>query len=217
MKGRLSKRKKLISLIAFLILLVVALFLYHHKHSVQTAPPGIKNVVTHTSSNPSEKPINSFNYVSTATGDEPKYISLPTIHESGYIEKVGIDQYHQVASPDNVNLAGWYVNSLTPGQDGLSIIDGHVDGKTGPGIFLRLSELKIGDNFEVDLANGKKLTYNVEQITSVKAANVPNVLFAKSPNIKSQLNLITCYGTFNYSSDQYDQRTIVVSELVSQS
>jgi hypothetical protein len=42
---------------------------------------------------------------------------------------------------------------------------------------------------------------------------VPAVLFAHDPSIDSQLNLITCYGKFNYQSGQYDERSIVVSKL----
>jgi sortase (surface protein transpeptidase) len=173
------------------------------------------HVVTHSSDNPSEAPVTKA-YVSTAVGDEPKYLRLPSINAGGYIIKVGIDQNSQVASPGNVNFAGWYVNSLKPGQLGLSIIDGHVDGKKGPGIFLRLAKLKPADTYDVELANGTKLQYAVQRVSSLKVADVPAALFAHDPSIDSQLNLITCYGTFNYQSGEYDQRTIVVSKLIKQ-
>jgi LPXTG-site transpeptidase (sortase) family protein len=197
--------------------LIVAAFLLLPSNKVQAPKTAAKpkNVITHSVATPSEKPITASTYVSTAVDDEPKSISLPSINASGFIQKVGIDQYGQVASPNNVQLAGWYVNSLKPGQAGLSIIDGHVDGKTEPGIFLKLAKLTSGDAFAVDLANGTKLSYQVVSVTSVKVADVPNILFAHDPSIPSQLNIITCYGTFSYQSDQYDQRTIVVSKLIS--
>lgn len=204
-----------VPILAVLVMFTIIVLPYRH-----TAAPGQKSTpstdtVQQTVDRPSEAAIPD-NYTSTAVGDEPKYIHLPSIDSAGYIIKVGIDQRNQIASPNNVNLAGWYTNSLKPGQAGLSIIDGHVDGKTGPGIFLRLAKLEPGDTYTVDLANDAKLTYQVRRVTMLKVADVPAVLFAQDPAIASQLNLITCYGNFNYQSAQYDQRTIVVSELVNQ-
>jgi sortase A len=211
----IRKRYILTLLAAFVFIIFVILLLpYRHKAGPKPKMSAPTNVITHSSANPSEAPVTS-SYVSTAIGNEPKYISLPSINAAGYIVKVGIDQYNQVAAPGNVNVAGWYVNSLKPGQAGLSIIDGHVDGKKGPGIFLKLAELVAGDLYEVDLANGTKLTYQVQRVSTLKVADVPTVLFAHDPEIASQLNLITCYGTFNYQSDQYDERSIVMSKLIS--
>lgn len=185
------------------------------KPHIQTQPPHIKNVLSYSTDKPSQSPIKASSYVSTAGPTEPKYISLPTISAQGFIQKVSIDQNGQIATPNNVNLAGWYVNSAAPGQPGLSIIVGHVDGYTSPGIFLHLNKLQPGTAFTLQLGNGTILTYSVMQVTAVDASSAVSVLFSQNPSVKSQLNLITCGGTFNSAARSYEQRIIVSAKLLS--
>jgi LPXTG-site transpeptidase (sortase) family protein len=191
-----------------------ALYISRKPH-IQTYPPSIKNVVAHTTAHPSEAPVVKAAYVSTAGPEEPKYISLPTIGAQGFIQKMGIDQNNQVAAPNNVNLAGWYVNSVLPGQQGLSIIDGHVDGLSSPGIFKNLNKLKVADQFTVERGDGTVLTYRVRYINSVNAEDAVKTLFSQEPTVVSELNIITCGGTFNRTSKSYEQRIVVTAELIS--
>src|SRR4051812_44501719 len=107
---------------------VLALYMVTHHRKQPTLPAIPKDIVMHTTDAPAEQPLTKDTYHSTAAADEPSYISLPTIQAAGYVQKMGIDQHGQVAAPNNVNLAGWYIHSLKPGEAGLSIIDGHVDG-----------------------------------------------------------------------------------------
>ncbi|HSX30604.1 MAG TPA: class F sortase [Candidatus Saccharimonadales bacterium] len=174
-----------------------------------------KDVVIKTLDHPSQTKLTTNNYHSTAAPNEPSYISLPSIGVKGYIEKVGIDQYGQMAAPTNVNLAGWYINSLLPGQAGLSIIDGHIDGyQHNQGIFGHLDQLKAGATFTITFGNDSSKSFQVKSVQLVATANVPNVLFAHDPAIPSQLNLITCGGTYDAVSHTYAQRTIVISALI---
>lgn len=186
-----------------------------HMYISQPASPVTKNVVTKTLASPSKVQLTANNYTSTAAPNEPSHISLPSINSGGYVQKVGVDQYSQMAAPNNVHLAGWYVNSLLPGQAGLSVIDGHVDGYYhNQGIFGRLNKLKPGDVFTVTFGNGSKKSFAVKSLQLVAANDVPGVLFAHDPTIPNQLNLITCGGDYDGVSHTYDKRTIVISSLV---
>jgi LPXTG-site transpeptidase (sortase) family protein len=167
--------------------------------------------VHYSTSTPSEKPVTSKTYHSTAVGNQPKYIRLPSIGAEGYIQAVGLDQNGAVAAPNNVSLAGWYANMLAPGQSGLSIIDGHVDGKTTRGIFYDLHKLAAGDAFEVDLANGQVVHFAVKSVRQVAVSDAASQLFARDNDIAGQLNLITCGGTFNHAKGVYNDRVIVVA------
>ncbi len=175
---------------------------------------GNTNVVVVSTDRPSEEPISKEKYTSTAGQSEPKYIALPTIGGGGYIEKVGVDQNNQIAVPTNIYLAGWYVEALKPSQSGLSIIDGHLDGYKHDGIFKNLAQLKIGDTFQVEKGDGSILNYKVKAVQSMSVADANTKLFVKDPAIKSQLNLITCGGKFDESKKQYDNRVVIVSELL---
>jgi LPXTG-site transpeptidase (sortase) family protein len=185
-----------------------------HGHKTLSFPSQPKDVLAYSTNKPSEALVAKDTYKSTAGPEEPKYLALPTIHAEGYIQKMGIDQNNQVAAPNNVNLAGWYVNSLVPGQAGLSIVDGHVDGLHGPGIFLNLSKLAPGDQFTVELGNGTVQTFKVRQVSNVDDSAATTALFSRDSSIASQLNLITCGGIFDQKAHAYKQRTIVVSELL---
>ncbi|HEX7963226.1 MAG TPA: class F sortase [Candidatus Saccharimonadales bacterium] len=214
MKMRISKRGAGIICLAVALAGAVAggaAFLRHSPH-VQTQPPRIKHVVTE-SAPPSELPITKASYVSTAGPLEPSYISLPTISAEGFVQKMGIDQRGEIATPTNVNFAGWYVNSVPPGQPGLSIIVGHLDGRTSPGIFLHLNKLKPQDTFSVALGNGTLLSYSVRTVTTTDNAHAVAALFSQDPTIKSQLNLITCGGSFSRATSSYDARVIVSAAL----
>lgn len=207
-------KKRIFVAAAVILVMFVALgafYLTCHK-KVKTVN-GNKGVVVYSTDRPDEEPIKKGEYKSTAGPTEPKYITLPTISSGGYVEKVGVDQNNQIAVPTNINLAGWYIEGLKPGQDGLSIIDGHLDGHKHDGIFKNLAKLKVGDTYQIEKGDGSILTFKVKSVQSMPVAEANSKLFVKDPAIKSQLNLITCGGKFDEAKKQYENRVIVVSEL----
>lgn len=161
----------------------------------------------------SEEPI-AANYKWPGKPDEPKYISLPTIDTEGFVENVGLTKNQEIQVPSNIHIVGWFNQSAKPGQPGVSVIDGHVDGTTKPGIFRRLSELKQGDQFTVRLGDESIKTYRVISVETVETAAALSVLFSQSPHVTSQLNLITCTGTFNKQSKTYDKRVVASAAFV---
>lgn len=173
--------------------------------------PVIPGVISLSTDRPDETQI--VTYQSTATGDQPKYLRLPSLKTEGFIQKVGIDQRRQVAVPTNIHLAGWFIQTAVPGQPGLSIIDGHLDGRSQPGIFAHLDQLKPSDTFTVELANGTLRRFSVTSVQSLPVAEAAAVLFSQTPGLSHQLNLITCAGTYS-TSKGYDRRIIVTSGLV---
>lgn len=191
--------------------IVVRANIPHHKTT--QGPPTPTHVVTHSTLAPSEKAVTPATYHSAAVGDQPSYIKLPTIHAEGYIQNVGIDQNGAVAAPSNVNLAGWYIDSLSPGQPGLSIIDGHVDGIKSPGIFYHLNKLAAGDPIEVDLANGQKKLFTVRSTQQLASDAAATALFGRNYQLSSQLNIITCGGTWNNSTHAYSDRIVVTAAI----
>ncbi len=193
--------------------MLVCIVVIIHVHQTATATHSIKPV-TYSTNKPSEAPIPQASYNWKGSADDPKFISLPTISASGFVQFMGIDQNKQIATPTNVNFAGWYINSVLPGQEGLSIIVGHVDGLTSPGIFYHLDDLKTGDEFTVERGDGTLLNYQVKKVSAVSTEDAVNVLFSQDPSIKSQLNLITCGGVFNHALKEYEQRIIIGAALV---
>ena len=171
-------------------------------------------VVTHSTDAPSEdKP--GGDYAWRGGADDPKKLTIPSVGIDAYVQNVGVDQNQQIAVPNNIHIAGWFVDSVRPGQKGLSIIDGHVDGRTvNEGVFAKLGKLKEGGALTVEMGSGSVLRYRVHKITTVATDKATDVLYSQIPSINSQLNLITCTGTYLKDQKTYDQRTIVAAELM---
>lgn len=57
------------------------------------------------------------------------------------------------------------------------------------------------------------LEYTVMSTQTIELAKVPDVLYSQDPKVSSQLNLITCGGTFDRGTREYASRTVVTAAL----
>lgn len=201
--------KRLVVLAVGLILVSVGLNAVGRWYNLRHAGvPASHTVATTSSDKPSEQPVPSSYSV---PADKPLSIELPTIRAKGFIQQVGVDGKNQIVAPGNVHMAGWYTGSVLPGDNGLSIIDGHVNGVYAKGVFANLAKLKTGDSFTVTFGNKHTKSFKVtdKKIVTTEAANT--VLYERSNSIASQLNLVTCGGRYDKATRTYDQRVIVVA------
>lgn len=176
----------------------------------EAAPPS-NDTVTTTVDTPSEaRPADTY----SVSDGQPLSVTIASAGIKGYIQKVGIDQHKAVAAPNNIHMAGWFVDSVLPGQKGLSIIDGHEGGPTMDGIFKRLPDVKPGDKVIVTMGGGTTHTYTVFDVKVVDKDQAAAILFDQSPTATNgQLNLITCTGTYNDREQTYDKRAVVYAGL----
>lgn len=212
--GSLREHKVLSAAVGILVVTAIILGVVWVNRDMQTADPS-DGVIKHSTDTPGESPIKKESYDWKGSERDPKYIALPSINASGYIQKMGVDQHKQVAVPTNIHLGGWFVNSVRPAQSGLSVIVGHVNGrKSDDGIFKNLDKLKEGDQFSVEFGNGEERQFVVKTVQSYDVASAANYLFSQSPDASSQLNLVTCGGTYDKAAKTYNKRVIVTSEPV---
>ncbi len=209
---RFTKKQKLI-VVCSVAVIVLSVAGYISLFRTQISSTTKADVITYSTDTPDENPPgNDFKW----QGDklDPKYISLPSINAGGYLQNVGVDQNKAVAVPNNIHMAGWFVDSVRPGAMGNSIIDGHVNGRKNDGIFKNLEKLKKGDQFLVEFGDGSKKTFEVDEIVTLKTEESASVLFSQKPSIKNQLNLITCGGAFDKQLQQYSERVIAVTKAL---
>lgn len=178
------------------------------------APALGETIVTYSTDTPDETKPDRQTTTWRGAAEAPKYITLPTIDAEGFIQPVGVDQHQQVAVPTNIHFAGWFADSVKPGERGLSIIDGHINGRGSDGIFANLGQLKTGDIYDIEFGDGTVREFRVIKVTTVDTNLAAGVLFSQDPKLTSQLNLITCGGSFDTTSRSYEQRVIVASEPV---
>lgn len=171
-------------------------------------------VVTYSTDKPSEKKPGS-SYAWQGTAQDPKKIVIPSIGVDAYLQNVGVDQKHEVAVPNNIHLAGWFVDSVRPGDKGLSIIDGHINGVSHNGVFDQLAAVHSGETYTIEFGDDSRRQFKIVSVDEVDLDQAASVLFSQKPSITRQLNLITCGGEWDQDKRLYNKRIIVVSEALS--
>jgi LPXTG-site transpeptidase (sortase) family protein len=83
----------------------------------------------------------------------------------------------------------------------------------GPAIFWRLRQVAEGDQIQVALADGTTYDYKVIYASTFTsdAAPVQEII---GPTPKDSITVITCDGTFNTRTHEYDRRLIVRAERI---
>ena len=149
-----------------------------------------------------------------ATTQIPLTLDIPSIHVHAAIESVGLDSHHQMDVPKHTQDVAWYSLGSQPGQQGNAVIDGHVDTQTGaPAVFAQLNKVKPGD--KIDVTEKQNITHEfvVTSVQDLPTATFPsNRVFGATSS--SQLNLITCDGTWDTNTNTYSKRLVVFSSLV---
>ncbi len=172
-------------------------------------------VVTVSTASPSETPPTQACLDYKTADTQPRLIEIPSIGASGCVQRVGVDQDNNIAVPTNIHVAGWYVNSPSPGEEGVSLIDGHVLGRYADAIFVKLEDLKANDMVRVQRGDMSWLEFTVVDVARYPVEEVMGHLFQPLDGVKSQLTLITCTGTFDSHSQTYDERVVVRAQLTS--
>jgi len=208
---RRFRHPKRIAIIGVLIVAAVTIGILYAYFSSTSKTQG-EPVITFSTDRPDESKQNADAYTWRGADNEPKRIIIPSIDVRGIVQAVGVDQNREVAVPDNVHLAGWFVDSVRPGEKGLSIIVGHVSGRQNDGIFSRLESLAVGDFFSVELGSGEEIAYEVIDAKAVPLAEAASVMFSQDPRVASQLNLVTCIGQYLYDQQTYEDRLVVMAQ-----
>src|ERR1035441_6027837 len=105
----------------------------------------------------------------------PVRIEIPVLHVSAPVTPLGLSAAGPARAPPlaNHNLAGWYDRSVTPGQDGSSVILGHVDSSTGISVFFYIKTLRPGNEIEIIRADGSTAIFTVDGVQKVTKATFP--------------------------------------------
>lgn len=148
--------------------------------------------------------------------DTPIQISIPKINVTASIESVGNDDQGRMDVPKGVQNAAWWNLGALPGAGGNAVISGHLDNYLQePAVFWRLRELAEGDTITVRDARGVDHTFEVVNAATYAHNEVPlDVIFGDAVQIRPNLILITCEGTWDETDRNYDQRYVVYARAV---
>lgn len=144
----------------------------------------------------------------------PVRIEIPVLHVSAPVTPLGLsaDGTVQIPPLGNHNLAGWYDHSVTPGQDGSSVILGHVDSATGISVFFYIKTLHPGNEIEIIRADGSTAIFTVDGVQKITKATFPASVIYSNVSYPS-VRLITCGGPFDSATRQYLDNIVVYAHL----
>lgn len=146
----------------------------------------------------------------------PVSLSIPDIGLTTPLMNLGRDAKGEAEVPPGEagSPAGWYKYSPSPGEQGPSVILGHVNTTTiAEGVFYRLHELKPGEQFTVDRADGSKLDFAVDRTEIFQKESFPTVAVYGNTD-RAEIRLITC-GGYEPSTGEFVENTVVYGHLLS--
>ncbi|MET9634001.1 class F sortase [Lentzea sp. NPDC006480] len=143
---------------------------------------------------------------------EPVTVRIPSIGVETSLESLKVGKDGVLEPPTRSDKAGWYAKGVAPGDAGPAVIAGHVDSKTGPGVFFRLPELQPGAEVLVERKDGSKLTFVVSHRYATQKTAFPTAV-VYGPTPLSELRLVTCGGDFDRVAGSYRDNVIVEAVL----
>lgn len=142
--------------------------------------------------------------------DLPRVITISKIQVSARIKRIVAQSSGELSAPRNIYDAGWYDGSVKPGEKGTALLVGHVFGASQPGIFYRLNNLTQNDIIEIEMGDGRKLTFKVVSIEYVSHENVDlEKALASSDPSRPTLNLLTYSGRYDVRTNSYEKRIFI--------
>ncbi|MGG8405837.1 class F sortase [Streptomyces sp. 12297] len=141
-------------------------------------------------------------------------IRIPSINVDAPTMTVGLDAegWIDAPPPQDPNLAGWYLNGISPGQRGSAVIVGHVDNKKGPAVFYGLGSVRKGDDIEVTRYDGRTAVFEVYGVEVFSKNDFPGALVYGDTG-HPELRVITCGGGYSKSRG-YDGNVVVFARMV---
>ena len=142
----------------------------------------------------------------------PVWLSVPAIGVRTSLVDLGLRENGTLQVPSSTTVAGWYTGSPRPGTVGAAVIAGHVDSRSGPGIFFWLRTLHPGDRVYVGRANGTMAVFTVTAVQKFAKDQFPTAsVYGPVPD--AELRLITCGGVFDRSLGSYLSNVVVFARL----
>jgi LPXTG-site transpeptidase (sortase) family protein len=140
----------------------------------------------------------------------PNRITIAAIGVRAKVVSVGTASDGSIAVPTDASgqNAGWYSHSPTPGEQGTSVIVGHVDTAAAPAVFAELKSLRKGKLIEVTREDRRVAVFRVDSVETYPKTSFPaGRVFAATG--APRLVLVTCGGAWVGGETGYADNVIV--------
>ncbi|MBL1082599.1 class F sortase [Streptomyces actinomycinicus] len=194
------------------VVLAVSMFGGHQQPDGTPVPPRTSGAPADT---PAETPAEPQRFSEALPRSAPVRLRIPKIGVDAPFTALDLAPSGQLQPPPaaDTNLVGWYAKGASPGEDGTSVIAGHIDTVTSPAVFANLDELAAGDRFSVERADGRTAEFVVDSAETFAKDDFPSSrVYADSA--RPEARLITCAGDYDRSVRDYTDNLVVFAHLV---
>ena len=161
---------------------------------------------------PSGRAVVPVSLSTVAQTPKPVWLTIPAIGVKAPIVTLGLNRNGTLQVPSSTTVVGWYTNSPRPGATGSAVIAGHVDSRSGPGVFFWLRNMRPGERIYVRRADGTLAVFTVTAVRTYAKTRFPTAA-VYGPVPDAELRLITCGGTFDYARGSYLSNVVVYARL----
>jgi hypothetical protein len=142
----------------------------------------------------------------------PTAVSIPAIGVRSSLVPLGVAADGTLEVPTDPAQAGWFTGGALPGALGPAVVAGHVDSRRGPGVFLDLEDLGVGEEVVVEREDGTAARFVVTGSLQVPKGQFPSD-DVYGPTAAAELRLITCGGVFDHATGHYLDNLVVFARL----
>jgi LPXTG-site transpeptidase (sortase) family protein len=144
---------------------------------------------------------------------DPVRVRIPAVAIDAPVDPLTVDENGVLPPPSTNDRTGWWRDGPEPGERGPAVIVGHVDSYKGPAVFLRLKDLRSGDQILIDRADGTVVTFIIQRVEQHSKDDFPTqAVYGHTPD--PQLRLITCGGDFDHKDRRYLDNVIVYADAL---
>ncbi|MEV0885947.1 sortase domain-bontaining protein [Streptomyces microflavus] len=140
----------------------------------------------------------------------PVRITAPAVGLDAAVDTVGAAEDGTITLPDQGDHAGWYSESVTPGQRGNALLVGHLDTTHGPAAFYPLGALRKGDRLIVHRRDKSIARFTVTALNVYDQDTFP-AESVYAPNTQPLLTLITC-ADWDTTTRTYTANLVVTAQ-----
>jgi LPXTG-site transpeptidase (sortase) family protein len=142
----------------------------------------------------------------------PVRITIPAIGVNASVVPLGLNPDQTMEVMKSFTATGWFQPGPEPGEQGAAVIVGHVSSRSGPAVFSRLPQLKVGQLITIRLQDGSSVRYAAKSMIKVSKNHFPtNRVYAKTK--QPTLRLVTCAGKVD-STGYHPDNYIVFASIV---
>jgi sortase (surface protein transpeptidase) len=139
----------------------------------------------------------------------PTGIEVPAIGVTrDSIMKLGFNEDRTLQVPPDAATVGWFSRGAAPGTVGPAVFASHINYAGKKGGFADIGQLAAGDEVRVHRVDGSSVVFTVDRVERASKKAFPTAA-VYGPTTRPEIRLITCGGTFDASTRNYEDNVIV--------